>query len=114
MKRFKNETTKSKVEELLQKWAVTKDSDNHLIAYFWHEEIKKSVLDITKMSAIELLEFIRDGKLTNAEAIRRSRAKLQQENIHLRGKAYAERHQNLDKMVREHLKSDEWIRNGKV
>ena len=80
---------KDKVERLLKTHPHFRDSDNKLIAAYWFSEIKRKGIDIDKMSAIDLLHLFADSKLTNPETIRRSRAKLQEEDSSLRGKNYS-------------------------
>ena len=77
---------KDKVEYLLTRNPIFRDSDSKLIARIWASEIK---------TGTDLNTFLRDfgnGKHTSAEAIRRARQKLQEKQPHLRGKLYTTRH----------------------
>tara|TARA_R110000803_G_scaffold48527_1_gene100786 strand:+ start:186 stop:542 length:357 start_codon:yes stop_codon:yes gene_type:complete len=80
--------TKEIIKGLLLKYPELKDSDNKLIANYWNLELQSKNKDIDDMSARELLRMYANSKLTNAETIRRMRAKLQEEVPELRGGAY--------------------------
>jgi hypothetical protein len=80
---------KNKVKTLLIKFPRFRDSDNKLIAAYWFEEIKRKGLNPDEMSAMEFLHLFADSKISNPETIRRSRAKLQEEDSSLRGNNYS-------------------------
>ena len=80
--------TKEIIKELLTKYPNLKDSDNKLIANYWNLELQYKNKDIKEMSATDLLTMYAQSQLTNAETIRRMRAKLQEDIPALRGKAY--------------------------
>tara|TARA_R110000787_G_scaffold19512_1_gene58450 strand:- start:226 stop:534 length:309 start_codon:yes stop_codon:yes gene_type:complete len=80
--------TKEVIKKLLTKYPNLKDNDNKLIANYWNLELKDKNKDINVMTASELLSMYAQSQLTNAETIRRMRAKLQEEVPSLRGKAY--------------------------
>jgi SMC interacting uncharacterized protein involved in chromosome segregation len=73
---------KDKIKYLLEKYPHLRDDDNKLIANVWYNEADKS------LSTEEFLKLLSQGKLTNSESIRRCRQKIQEQNIHLRGKRY--------------------------
>ena len=79
--------TKEVIKKLLTKYPNLKDNDNKLIANYWNLELKDKNKDINVMTASELLSMYAQSQLTNAETIRRMRAKLQEEVPSLRGKA---------------------------
>jgi len=80
--------TKEIIKQLLTKYPNLKDNDNKLIANYWNLELKNKNIDITIMTASELLSMYAQSQLTNAETIRRMRAKLQEDVPSLRGRAY--------------------------
>jgi hypothetical protein len=80
--------TKEVIKKLLTKYPNLKDNDNKLIANYWNLELKDKNKDINVMTASELLSMYAQSQLTNAETIRRMRAKLQEEVPSLRGRAY--------------------------
>ena len=80
--------TKEVIQQLLTKYPNLKDNDNKLIANYWNLELKNKNIDINIMTASELLSMYANSKLTNAETIRRMRAKLQEDVPSLRGRAY--------------------------
>jgi hypothetical protein len=79
---------KDKVRNLLINNKRLRDSDNKLIATFWYQELKMRGIDTNEITGFELLELFAESKLTNAETIRRIRAKLQETNKELRGSKY--------------------------
>ena len=79
---------KDKVRNLLINNKRLRDSDNKLIATFWFQELKMLGIDTNEITGFELLELFAESKLTNAETIRRIRAKLQETNKELRGSKY--------------------------
>ena len=82
---------KDKVKTLLTKYPRFRDSDNKLIAAFWLEELKRKGLNPDEMNGMDFLHLFADSKITNPETIRRSRAKLQEEDTSLRGVTYSVR-----------------------
>tara|TARA_R110000751_G_scaffold15179_3_gene49003 strand:- start:511 stop:804 length:294 start_codon:yes stop_codon:yes gene_type:complete len=79
MKILKN---KEVVKKILIKFPETRDCDKKLTARFWSWEKRKK-----NITGDFLTEFY-NGKFANAETIRRSRAKLQENEPELRGKNY--------------------------
>ena len=94
---------KDKVKTLLTKFPELRDSDNKLIAFFWYKQLKRKGMNLDEMSAMDFLQYFSDSKLTNSETIRRSRAKLQEENISLRGNNYTARKGVIQKQWRKDL-----------
>ena len=80
--------TKEIIKNLLTKYPNLKDNDNKLIANYWNLELKNKNKDINILTASDLLSMYAQSQLTNAETIRRMRAKLQEEIPSLRGRAY--------------------------
>jgi len=78
-------TVKNTVETLLAEKPAFRDSDNLLIAFIWYKEAVENNPDL---SAKDLLGAYAKGELTNAEAIRRARQKIQEEKPALRGTNY--------------------------
>ena len=94
---------KDKIKTLLTKYPRFRDSDNKLIAAYWLEELKRKGLNPDEMSGIEFLHQFADSKITNPETIRRSRAKLQEEDSSLRGETYFVRKGAIQDKWREDL-----------
>ena len=80
--------TKKVIEALLRKTPRLKDSDSKLIATYWFRELEYKGLDAKEITAYDFLKQYAESQLTNAETIRRMRAKLQEDNPDLRGKVY--------------------------
>ena len=95
--------TKKIVEGYLSSYPYLKDSDERLIATIWNEELLKKGISTKEISGYDFLTYFAKGELTNPESIRRSRAKLQEENVHLRGLKYKERKANT-KTIKGQLK----------
>jgi hypothetical protein len=83
--------TKKVIEALLRKTPRLKDSDNKLIATYWFRELEYKGLKAKEITAYDFLKQYAESQLTNAETIRRMRAKLQEEKPELRGKVYNSR-----------------------
>jgi hypothetical protein len=86
--------TKKIVKEYLEKYAHLRDDDERLIASIWHIELLHRGVNSKNITGFQFLDSFAKGELTNPESIRRSRAKLQEENVHLRGLKYNERKAN--------------------
>ena len=83
--------TKEVIEALLGKTPRLKNSDNKLIATYWFRELEYKGLKAKEITAYDFLKQYAESQLTNAETIRRMRAKLQEEKPELRGKVYNSR-----------------------
>lgn len=95
--------TKDKVKKLLEKNSKLRDDDNKLQATYWYYELKAKGEDLEGASMLAYLTMYANGELTNAESIRRMRAKLQEEYIELRGEKYNKRHKIIQDKWRKDL-----------
>jgi hypothetical protein len=86
---------KDKVKLLLETFPHLRDSDERLTANIWLSETPKDA------TAFQVLQMYAEKRLTNAESIRRTRAKLQEEIPELRGKSYNLRHKSQDRILDE-------------
>jgi len=84
--------TKTRVQTLLNSYPKLRDNDNTLMGYVWHYELDEMGLKCKEMTATDFFVHLSQGDLTSGEAITRARRKLQEENEHLRGEKYAQRH----------------------
>lgn len=85
------------VKWLLQRFPETRDNDRLLIVKVWAEQNPQLRDGISfKQWAVD---YISDN-YADAESIRRSRQKIQEQHPELRGKSYAER-QRLESKVRQ-------------
>ena len=96
--------TKETIRKILLEKPHLRDNDNKLIASFWYRELNSKNIDAEEITALNFLHKYADNELTNAESIRRCRAKFQETNPELRGKIYAERHKEKI-VVNQQLKS---------
>ena len=95
--------TKARVKALLQAHSHLRDNDPRLICNIWADDMQRIRLNPkTETAEAFMLHFIA-GNITNPESIRRSRAKLQEEEPELRGKSYTERHKKADN-IKDQLK----------
>lgn len=85
-------STKDKVVEFLETLPRLRDSDDKLVANFWHKEIIDSGVKVVDISAFTFMKMYAEGKLTKADVITRARRKAQELNPHLRGEKWEERH----------------------
>jgi hypothetical protein len=79
-------TTKQKVKFLLEKFPQLRDSDYSLIVQIWRSEI-----EYQRMTGESVLRAISKGEVTNPEAIRRCRQKLNEMDPSTRGESYKRR-----------------------
>ena len=84
--------TKDTVIMLLENNASLRDSDDKLLAEVWKMEIEARGHKLEDKSAMALMSWIYNGKLSKPESIRRCRQKAQEVYPHLRGRVYMERH----------------------
>ena len=94
---------KTTILKLLTQDPRLRDSDNRLIARYWHNEMSGKGMNPSEMSAYEMLCVFAESKLTNPETIRRMRQKLQEEHKELRGKKYQERKGTIQNQWRKDL-----------
>jgi hypothetical protein len=97
------ETVRTRVEKMLIAYPALKDDDCQLIAQYWYNEASSMGKDLTKMSALQLLGLIADGKFTSSETIRRDRQMLQMTKPELRGKSYVQRKGKKQENVKSYL-----------
>lgn len=90
-----------RVKEILIKDKRARDCDNYLLSLIWKQDIAESKEGVFTS---EFLEMLSSGKLTNFESIRRTRQKLQADNIELRGDKYKERKEDLEPQVKSEIR----------
>lgn len=95
--------TKEIIKKILLEKPHLRDNDNRLIAAFWYRELKLQGVDLEGVTALDFLHKYADNKLTNAESIRRMRAKIQEEEPKYRGEKYYVRKGTLQDKWRNDL-----------
>ena len=100
---MKIKKSKDRVEDALTKHPRLRDDDNKLLANIWYAELKEMNFN-TLRNTMEFLKILSQGKLSNAESVRRCRAKLQELHPQLRGNSYSDRHKEK-KEVQEDLRN---------
>lgn len=82
-----------RVKDLLQnpQKEHLRDDDKRLLATVWWYDIINQNINPEELSAKDFLFLLSRGKLTSPESVRRSRAKLQEEDKSLRGEKYYKR-----------------------
>ena len=93
---------KDRVKALLVKHPHLRDSDNKLIATIWKIDLFDKTINPKGMTAYDFLRLYSEGRLTNAETIRRVRQKIQEENPDLRG-TVNEARQEQGEQVRKNI-----------
>lgn len=93
------------VRHFLLKNEEIKNNDNVLLANIWFDELKRHGINSKEMNAYEFLAYFAKGQLQNPTSIVRCRAKLQEEDIMLRGKKYNERKNKLQNRVRTEIRN---------
>lgn len=78
-----------RVKYLLERYPELRDDDFKLISTFYYNEAGGE--KTKNMSAYDFIINLGNGKYTHSESIRRCRAKLQENNIELRGNNYDKR-----------------------
>jgi hypothetical protein len=78
------------VRRYLIKFPHLRDDDFKLIASVWAEQLGGKER-LKSMSAFDFVQLFSEGKLSSPESIRRSRQKLQEDTLELRGLKYNER-----------------------
>jgi len=86
---------KEKVQKLLAEYPHLRDDDNKLIANIWTSELG-GTRHIKTITGYDAMSVLASSQLTNSESIRRCRQKIQEHNVHLRGKSYKKRKDNQD------------------
>ena len=84
-------TVKEKVQIMLERHPKLRDCDNKLLSFYWLQELKQMKINPEKMTGMDLLHLYSQKKLQNAATVRRERAKIQEDNVHLRGLSYKEK-----------------------
>lgn len=96
--------TSKRVKKYLQDHPELRDNDARLITNILHEDLREMDYDPDTGSGIVILRLYAAGKLTNAESIRRSRQKLQEDDPTLRGKAWKPRHDQAEPDVKQQIR----------
>lgn len=93
----KMKKTKVRVRKLLVEKPYLRDDDNKLISYILMEDAG-GIEALRSMSALDFLTTFSKGKFTSPESVRRMRAKLQEQEVELRGELYNKRKGDGDNM----------------
>jgi hypothetical protein len=78
-----NAKIKDKVKSILELVPSTRDNDSELISIFWEQELGHEMINLSAERFLTM--FAHSNVLTNAETIRRTRQKIQEQNEDLRG-----------------------------
>lgn len=96
-----NAKIKDKVRSILELVPSTRDNDSELISIFWEQELGHEMINLSAERFLTM--FAHSNVLTNAETIRRTRQKVQEQNEELRGLKYQVR-KILAEEVRQTIK----------
>tara|TARA_R110000823_G_scaffold315684_1_gene449682 strand:+ start:1558 stop:1863 length:306 start_codon:yes stop_codon:yes gene_type:complete len=97
---MKIKSSKNRVQDALIRFPHLRDDDNKLLATIWYRELQQMKFN-TLSNTLAFLKLLSEGKLSNAESIRRCRAKLQELHPNLRGNAYLERHKETEEVQKD-------------
>lgn len=97
-----NANTTDLVQAALEQRPDTRDDDKKLLGIIWTKLLGTD--EVRTNSALWLIQKYVRGELPNAESIRRTRQKLQEEHEHLRGEKYKERQEKMEPAVREEVR----------
>ena len=84
------------VTKILQDCPKARDSDDILCVKVWQQDKERLSLD-----AVNFFDDFKAGRYTTAESITRSRRKLQELHIELRGEMYEHRHEYEDEIINQ-------------
>jgi len=90
-----------RVKQVLQGNPVTRDNDNKLTAVIWSHDLRRLGKDANLLTAQGFMKMYYEGKLTNAESIRRKRAEIQKLCPELRGVMYEKRRSKQDEIKKD-------------
>tara|TARA_Y100000004_G_C8730739_1_gene334189 strand:+ start:313 stop:633 length:321 start_codon:yes stop_codon:yes gene_type:complete len=103
-----NKKIYDRVKYALTNYPKTRENDHTLMAVLWHEDIKKGKTN--PKTAIEFIQTLSSGSLTNWESVTRCRRKIMEEHVELRGLTYTMR-QSKAKVIKKQIKT--WPSNVK-
>jgi hypothetical protein len=90
-----------RVKQVLKCSPGTRDNDNKLTAVIWANDLRQQGKDANLLTAQGFMKMYYDGKLTNAESIRRKRAEIQKLCPELRGEMYEKRRSKQDEIKKD-------------
>lgn len=104
----KSAILKARLIHLLGKYPELRDDPHFTLAVIWKNDGKRNNIDNDKMTLTEFLEEVKkgyDSVFSNPESVRRLWQKVQQDNKHLRGEKWANRHGIEQHKRREEFRS---------
>lgn len=97
LEHFDHDVT-ANVEKLLIEYSETRDDDLRLVATYYYKFHQNLINDKT---ALDFVKAIAQGRVISSDLITRTRRKLQEHNLELRGKKWKERHQRQQTVKKE-------------
>lgn len=104
---FKQKVTDN-VTEVLKTHFETRDSDERLVAVYYYKFYPKLIKEGT---ALDFVKALAQGKVANPDLITRTRRKLQEHNVELRGEKWHERRRKQSE-VKSDLKQTKAFRRA--
>tara|TARA_R110002020_G_scaffold58102_1_gene159481 strand:+ start:180 stop:497 length:318 start_codon:yes stop_codon:yes gene_type:complete len=98
------EGVKNRVLYLLETEPHLRDSDEKLIANIWYDDLNKKKIDPTKITAMQFLKLLADGKISNCQSIHRAGRDLKKAIPELKGKN-DDKKKEKEKRIREHYRN---------
>tara|TARA_R100001163_G_C5066916_1_gene205627 strand:+ start:595 stop:903 length:309 start_codon:yes stop_codon:yes gene_type:complete len=77
-----------KIQKLLEDIPSLRDDDQRLACHIWFRELESMNIKPHNDAIVDFLRLYSKNKLTLGPTIKRARAKLQEENVELRGAKY--------------------------
>lgn len=94
---------KDRIQSLLIKHPILRDDVHFLCSVIWKGDLRLEGKDINSMSAIELMEMVKEGRLSNFKSIDRLWRLIQERHSELRGREWNKR-QGEEVGVRERIR----------
>ena len=94
-------TTKTRVRLILEGSEEARNESQVCVCTYWTLELEEQGNNAISICAGNLFDLIKQKKLTSAETIRRTKCKLQEEIIELRGSGYKHRKEILEPHIRD-------------
>jgi|TARA_R110002012_G_scaffold202724_1_gene371907 hypothetical protein len=94
-------TTNTRVRLILEGSENARNESGVCVCVFWSQEINELGYNINDITASTMLDLIMQKKLTSGETIRRTKRKIQEEIVDLRGSNYKHRIEVLEPHIRE-------------
>jgi|TARA_R100000482_G_C5070483_1_gene121306 hypothetical protein len=94
-------TTKTRVRLILEGSEQARNESQVCVCTFWSQELQELGYQTNSISVETLFSLIMQKKLTSSETIRRTKCKIQEQIVELRGSTYEHRKEILEPHIRD-------------